>query len=138
MICLLHNYFETNLIIPWKSNKRLGLIDFKWQKINQNQDYESNSDWKTTSEPSYRVLCLKLKQPQHQRHLLLKGWTNVYFSQFLWNVENTSSIHSCWTGLSVLISWLIQNDYHDFDFSGLRPFILEEKRWDVSPNIFVI
>ena len=38
--------------------------------------------WKMTSDSPISVLCLNLKWPRRQRHLLLKRWTNVYDPPF--------------------------------------------------------
>ena len=43
------------------------------------KNYWLKSDpWYTCSS----VLCLKLKRPQHQRHLLLERWTNAWIQNF--------------------------------------------------------
>ena len=46
-----------------------------------------NSEWEVTSELSSSVLCLKLIRPQHQRHLLLKGRTNLYMDDLIFKTK---------------------------------------------------
>ena len=42
---------------------------------------------KTLLEPNCSILCLKLKRPLHQRHLLLKVWTNANFFNFQFQIR---------------------------------------------------
>ena len=76
-IYVLQNYLETNLINPWNSINIWFWLNQSHEK-NHHQDYVKNSEWEVTYEHSSSLLCLKLIWPQHQRHLLLKGRTNVY------------------------------------------------------------
>ena len=74
-IYLLHNHLDIYLIIPWKRKTSLVLSNLKWFEKSKSRHWGKNWIKKNLRQPNNSVLCLKLKWPQHQRHLLLKRRT---------------------------------------------------------------
>ena len=58
---------------------------------NANQDYYGkNPDRRVTSDTLVLVFFWNIKWPQHQRHLLLKVWTNVKTTISIKNNDNSN------------------------------------------------
>ena len=78
-IYLLHSYLESNLIILRNHNKCLVSINLVMNKKIITKITTKIMTGILTSDSLVLLLCLKLKWPQHQRHLLLKRNTNIAF-----------------------------------------------------------
>ena len=95
-IYLLYNCFEANLMIPWKRNTFLVLTNIKWWKNSKQRLWKEMWLESDLRQPSSSVLCLKLKRPLHQRHLLLKRWTNVFSFIFHYSKDIFSFVKMTW------------------------------------------
>ena len=86
-IYLLHNHLDIYLIIPWKRKTSLVLSNLKWFEKSKSRHWGKNWIKKNLRQPNNSVLCLKLKWPQHQRHLLLKRRTKSLNDTFRYRLQ---------------------------------------------------